>query len=228
MTGYGIAIFCLAIAVTSYYRHSIPYEVFFVMHHLIFVFYALTIAHTLDRQHRSGTLKRSQTFQWFSATFLYYICDRAAMYLNHKYRTRLVHCAALTGNENSRMLIVKLRRPALFQFQPGQLAYLRVCTIDGHWHPFSIASDPSANVLEFYMEVMAADSWTDRLWTMIAQNHDNSGYRLIEFEIMGPYGTPLAQVEDYSHVLAIGTGTGEFTTAVVLMINVTNFSLGLS
>lgn len=67
-TGYGIFASLLIIAGTSYFRHQIPYEVFYVIHHLVFVLYILTIAHTFDIQQRTNQANRSQTFKWFSAT----------------------------------------------------------------------------------------------------------------------------------------------------------------
>lgn len=48
-TGYGILATLLLVAVTSYKRDSIRYEVFYVVHHLVFVMFALAIAHTLDQ-----------------------------------------------------------------------------------------------------------------------------------------------------------------------------------
>jgi len=67
-TGYGILACLLIVAGTSYFRHVIPYEVFYVVHHLVFVMYAITIAHTFDVQSRTNQAERSQTFKWFSAT----------------------------------------------------------------------------------------------------------------------------------------------------------------
>ena len=140
---------------------------------------------------------------------LYYVCDRVAMHLNHKYRTRLESSSLVSGSNDARMVILTLRRPALFRFKPGQYAYLRVGKIDNHWHPFSIASDPSSPNLQFYVEVYSSKSWTGKIWDMLQDDRDSKfSSRQIDVEIMGPIGTPLAKTEDYSHVLAIGTGTG--------------------
>lgn len=76
--------------------------------------------------------------------------------------------------------------------------------IDIHWHPFSIASSPACAYLEFYIEVFDdSEAWTKKLWELVEDDNAN-----LTFEVMGPYGTSLAKTEDYSHVLAIGTGTG--------------------
>lgn len=212
-TGYAIVATLLLILGTSYFRHKIPYEIFYAVHHLVFIFYAITIAHTLDDKHRSGEQNRSQTFKWFSATLVYYLCDRAAMYLNHRYKARLVSSSTIEGSSGCKMIILRLRRPELFCFKPGQFAYLRLSAIDSTWHPFSIASGPASSYLEFYIEVFGKSSWTSKLWDVLEDdNEKNGGYseRYIELEVLGPCGTSLAKTEDFSHAVAIGTGTGRY------------------
>lgn len=67
-TGYGILAALLIVAGTSHFRHRIPYELFYVIHHLVFVMYIITVAHTFDIEQRKNRADRSQTFKWFSAT----------------------------------------------------------------------------------------------------------------------------------------------------------------
>jgi len=230
ITGYIIIGVLLIIGGTSYFRHSMPYEVFYAIHHLIFLLYFITIVHTMDQEQRSGAQSRSQTFKWFSSTLLYYFCDRAAIRLNHYYQTPLVASSIIydgsemnqvnqskrsnnttnntTNNSRGKMLILRIRRPVLFHFKPGQYAQLRVKEIDHQWHPFSIASAPGSSSLEFYIEVCENGSWTDKLWNLLQKETTDSN-RCIEFELMGAYGTALApKTDDYSHVIAIGAGTG--------------------
>lgn len=209
-TGYGIIGTLLIILGTSYFRHKIPYELFYAVHHLVFIFYAITIAHTLDDKQRNGEAQRAQTFKWFSATLVYYLCDRAAMYLNHRYKARLVSSSTIEGSTGCKMIILRLRRPELFRFKPGQFAYLRLPAIDSTWHPFSIASGPASSYLEFYIEVFGTNSWTSKLWEELeCDEHADRSDRQIDVELLGPCGTSLAKTDDFSHAVAIGTGTGE-------------------
>jgi NAD(P)H-flavin reductase len=106
------------------------------------------------------------------------------------------------------MIILNIRRPILFSFRPGQYACLRVRSIDMHWHPFSIASDPASDDLVFYIEVHGKRSWSEILWNLLAEEGQCHIYRNLDVELMGPYGSPLANISDFSHVLTIGTGTG--------------------
>jgi hypothetical protein len=165
--------------------------------------YISVVIHT-----RKGHHSRSQTFKRFSSTLLYYLCDRAAMHLNHKYQTRLVSSSAVTGSNGSRMLIIKVKRPVLFSFKPGQYAFLRLTELD----PLSIASRPDSSCLQFYIEVFTDKSWTGKLWKMLKVDGDTNGRSLREFdlEVMGLYGTSLANTSSYSHALTVGSGTGEY------------------
>ena len=91
---YGISVLILILGVTSYFRHQIPYEIFYGIHHLAFIIYILTIAHTIDNEQRAGAKARSQAFRWCSSTFLYFIFDRLLMRLNHKYNAKLMQTPA--------------------------------------------------------------------------------------------------------------------------------------
>uniref|UniRef100_A0A7S1YCJ9 FAD-binding FR-type domain-containing protein n=1 Tax=Grammatophora oceanica TaxID=210454 RepID=A0A7S1YCJ9_9STRA len=107
------------------------------------------------------------------------------------------------------MIILKLKRPALMCFHPGQYAFLKIKEIESQWHPFSIASGPQSEFLEFYIEVFDQGSWTRKLWGMLDGDGDReNSNKTVWVEVMGPYGTPLANVQDFSHVVSIGSGTG--------------------
>jgi predicted ferric reductase len=103
------------------------------------------------------------------------------------------------------MLILKMKRPSLFMFQPGQYAFLRVDSIDRTWHPFSIASDPDSNTVEFYIELFGERSWTACLWTKL-KNQDK--HQKMYIDLLGPYGTALVKDLSYTNIIAIGTGPG--------------------
>jgi predicted ferric reductase len=223
ITGYCIFAFMLIIVGTSYFRHKIPYELFYAIHHLVFLIYITTIVHTFDNVQRKGQRSRSQTFVWFSATLIYYLCDRAAMYVSHRYQARLISSSTVSASNGSRMVVLRLRRPVLFNFKPGQYAYLRLDCIDGHWHPFSIASGPDSSTIEFYIEVCGESSWTGQLWALldkerggVTKSDMSTSKKQMWFEVMGPYGSSLgARPGSYSHVLAIGAGTGMYTKCLL-------------
>ena len=171
----------------------------------------MALIHTFDNVYRDDIRQRSQCYKWFSVTILYYVCDRAAMYMNHRYQVVLKSFSAISGSDGTKMVIIRLRRPTLFSFKPGQYAFVRLAQIDGvHFHPFSIASSPDSPLLEFYIEVFEEGSWTDKLWAFLENQESSGGQSVpkIVFEVMGPYGTSLGKASDYSHALVIGAGTG--------------------
>jgi predicted ferric reductase len=213
LTGYAITGLSLLIAVTSYARHMIPYELFRGVHHFVYLIYLLAIIHTIDGKQRSGQRNRSQTFTWVSVSLLYFACDKAVQYINHRYKVPMLASTPIDGLNGSHAILLNLRRPTLFDFKPGQYAMLRLREVDNQWHPFSIASGPESSTLEFYIEVMSEGSWTHRLFDLLKKVEQHGIEKeMIEFEVMGPFGTGLANSAVYSHMLAIGSGTGKLKT----------------
>jgi hypothetical protein len=221
ITGYVVFVCFSVVGITSFLRYKIKYRVFYVVHHIVFVAYIITIMHTIDVVERKKG-GRSQTFKWFSASILLYICDRAAMYLNHRYFTTLSRASAIDTTDTSgkgRLVILKTKKPELFHFSPGQYVYLKVPSVDNRWHPFSIGSGPEAKSLDFYIKVHDEKSWSGRLFQKISEQEnaskdvwddDTNGthYQNFKIEILGPYGCPLGNKSEYTRAMVIGTGTG--------------------
>ena len=124
--GYVIFVAFMSVGITSAPRHKIKYRVFYVVHHIVFAAYLLTILHTIDNVERQKG-GRSQAFKWFSASLLLYIPDRASMYLSHRYHTHVVTAYTIDSEvEDHRLIILKAKKPDLLHFCPGQYAYLKV------------------------------------------------------------------------------------------------------
>eukprot|EP00984_Skeletonema_dohrnii_P017190 scaffold7773_cov88-Skeletonema_dohrnii-CCMP3373.AAC.1 len=191
---------------TAFFRHSIPYEVFYGVHFLFLAMYAVAVAHTIDVGQRSGKKDRSQTFKWFAAPLIYYLCDYAMMWFNQ--RARRIE-DAYSQDETAISLYVSAWTVLTFNYSSTSSAFLRVESIDRTWHPFSIASDPDSNAVEFYIEVIGEGSWTERLWTKL-KNQDK--HQTMNIDLLGPYGTALVKDSSYTNIVAIGTGTGKYYT----------------
>ena len=208
ITGLTIMGCLLLVAITSYMRNRIKYEIFYVVHHLVFVMFALAIAHTLDDAFRAGKV-RSQNFKWFSASLVWYFTDRMQAISNTR-DCQVVEAHALGSDELDARKVVhlKLHRPKAFVFRVGQYVFLGVKSIDLTWHPYSIASSPHDETIDFFIEVMSSsrmdgsDSWTHKLWRDI-----KSGFKPI-VAVNGPYGTGFNNIQDQTEVIAIGSGTG--------------------
>jgi len=223
MTGYLLVITFTGVGVTAYLRNTISYKIFYTVHHVVFIGYFVTIAHTLDRIQRDEG-GRSQAFIWFSASILLYCCDRAAMYLNHRYQSVITASTLVSSPSGQKMVILQIAKPGALHFYPGQYAYLKIPQLDNMmWKPFSIGSSPDSDLMDFCIEVKGEGSWTRRLSEMLEKHNigQNSlphasiaagtvleSSKEISVEIMGPYGTSLGEVSNYSHALLFGSGTG--------------------
>ncbi len=210
----------MSVGATSYFRFKIPYKVFYAVHHVVFIAYILTILHTIDVvQRKQGG--RSQSFKWFSASLLLYICDRTAMYLNNRYVSKMQSSYAIESDVDEKMVILKVKSPVLFNFQPGQYVYLKIPSIDNRWHPYSIGSAPQAETLDFYIKVSKDTSWSGKLFTLMKNKKESRWNRFADWEddpvqnneesrveILGPYGVGLGDESKYSQALLVGTGTG--------------------
>ena len=223
-TGLAIMGCLLLVAATSYARNRIKYEIFYYVHHFVFIMFALAIAHTLDDKARRGQV-RSQNFKWFSASLVWYLTDR----LQAAFNTRdcdVVECVALGDDEPESRKVVHMRvlRPRTFIFRPGQYVFINDRNIDYTWHPYSIASSPHEDTIDFYIEVMStsrvdgANSWTHKLW------HDARAGFVSKIRINGPYGTGFNDIEDKTQIVAIGAGTGIVPMLSLAKAKVNEFS----
>jgi hypothetical protein len=156
-TGYGILGSLLLIAVTSYLRDSIPYELFYGVHHLVFCMFALAMAHTVDDEQRKGVKDRSQVFKWVIASLWLYSVDRFYGWLSGTVVFADLNASVIgsdwtdCGQSQMRSVMFKVPRPVDFLFDPGQWVYLNIPAIDRTgWHPFSIGSDPTSKELVSY------------------------------------------------------------------------------
>ena len=104
ITGYCIAGLLLIIGATSFFRHDMKYENFYVVHHLVFALFFVTAAHTFDDMNRQGQA-RSQTFKWFTASLVYYLSDRMSMRMVSIVGVKLPSKKFICASLNFRLLI---------------------------------------------------------------------------------------------------------------------------
>jgi predicted ferric reductase len=214
LTGYGIMALLLIVAITSFLRNRIKYETFYIVHHLVFTMFALAIAHTMDDAFRRGQV-RSQNFKWFTASLVLYLTDRINSLFNaHACKVAEITSFGDVDSASRKVVHLKISRPVAFTFRPGQYVYLRINAIDPHWHPFSIASSPNEDTLDFFIEVMSKsrtdqnNSWTQQLWALQREKGVQKIETNIVVDINGAYGTGFNEAEDYMQICAIGSGTG--------------------
>lgn len=247
ITSYIMLTLISLVAITSYFRNKTCYKLFYVAHHVIFLLFAVVIVQNGSCQDSkaqvvAGTENAVNSsvnvppFQWFIIPLLYYVCDRINMRMNHLHSARLLACSTVIESCNYQdkrairesiservvgTIILTLQRPILFDFQPGQFAFLKWKGTSCCWEPVFMASGPSSYCLEFHISVQkGSGSWTEQLWHRIIQLEKSQdgcigkiSSQRIEFELMGPYGRglPLPRTKgnhQYSHAVTVGSGQG--------------------
>jgi hypothetical protein len=134
-------------------RHP-TYEIFYAVHHLLFILYIVTVARLIicNRRHRT----RHQTFHWYQQ--LSYLCDRAATPI---ITTRQSSSCLLPPREGIQNGGPELRRPtSLTRAWPVRF-------YPSPFHPFgtlSISRQDQTHLPKFFIEVFDERSWTGKLW----------------------------------------------------------------
>lgn len=192
----------IIIMVTSYCRNRTPFEVFYIFHMFVFVMFGFAIVHTFDDAARLKGKVRTQTIQWVGSSLLIYATSKFWTKFGSTYK-----CKVLSKEVLGNVCILTLERPPGFHFEAGQSANLRIPEIDAFAHPFSIASGPKSSKLVFIIEIIERTSWTGKLAfapVNLAHTEDKIPFVIVS----GPFGNPVANLQDTDAVLAIGTGTG--------------------
>jgi len=110
--------------------------------------------------------------------------------------------------------VVKLEvtKPARFDAQPGDYAFLRIPAIAGReWHPFTISSAPERDALTFHIRSLG--NWTSALRRRVEAAPNDPD--LVAY-VDGPYGTPSAEIFRSKVAVLIGAGIGVTPFASVL------------
>ena len=107
-------------------------------------------------------------------------------------------------------------RNAKFNFSAGQTAFVKIPSISKvEWHPFSIASAPSDEHVEFLIDAgkYGKNSWTGKLWHQLADKTLKSNF---EAELMGPCGSSFQTSSNYHGMVLVGGGSGLTSSLSVL------------
>ena len=183
ITGMMIFALTLLIAGTAIFRARIPYWVFICTHQLVFVWFAVAIAHTVDDQQRTNhrnprksdsadephTLKRSQTWPWCLGSLALYWLDRLYLSTSQRYDDSSIVKAILRETSHTKSIELHVSKPlALDGWRPGQHFLLRDSKISPIFHPFSCCGEDENGVLKFLIKVRneSVPLLQQRTWTM--------------------------------------------------------------
>jgi len=134
------------------------------------------------------------------------------------------------GNKAKPAVFLKLKKPRDFRYEAGQTAFIKIPKISKlEWHPFSIASSPFDEHVEFLIDCgHGPHSWTNKLFNTCANartpdkyghtvalkplsEHDkaaNPKQRNLSVFLYGPCGSSFQAFDEHEGALLIGAGSG--------------------
>jgi ferredoxin-NADP reductase len=152
---------------------------------------------------------RSQSWFWLVVPLFLYTCD-------FLYGLFTVQKTAVCGGklvDAPKGLLLRISRPATFQFEPGAYVRINVPAISRHeWHPYSIASAPrDRRWIELYVTAIPG-GWTDQLYDHLAEHYAEEGTGQIceglEVKLDGPMGSTFQDTSQQKTLVAVSSGSG--------------------
>jgi ferredoxin-NADP reductase len=219
VTGF-IGIFSTALLIYPLGANAKALSIGWVQRHAFEIFYYTHVAAFVT----ITVLAFSSRFEVFYPTlplWAWYALDVLYMRLCHTHTTS---ATATFTDTPTQYVHLKIRKTgttlstcsATFNFQPGQTAFVAIPAISKlEWHPFSIASAPSDEHVEFLIDASkyGPRSWTGKLWHALANKELSSAFRV---KLMGPCGSAFQTFDHYFGVMLVGGGSGLTSSLSVL------------
>ncbi|KAJ7560814.1 hypothetical protein O6H91_03G000800 [Diphasiastrum complanatum] len=193
------------------------FNAFWYSHHLFIVVYALLLVHSFFL---------FLTHQWTQKTTWMYIAVPVLLYFRERilrifragqFKVSTLKAALYSGN----VLALHMTKPLGFKYESGMYLFLQCSAVSPfEWHPFSITSAPSDDVLSVHIRTVG--DWTEEMRRMFAEAIDAAGKyslhannssseqpaRFPRLCIDGPYGAPAQDYKKYDVMLLVGLGIG--------------------
>ncbi|KAK4303693.1 hypothetical protein Pmani_024320 [Petrolisthes manimaculis] len=151
-TGIALIVILTLMVVCSlpFVRKSGYFEVFYWTHLLYIVFFTLTILHGPN------------FWKWFVAPGIIFLIER--IHRTIRMRTGRGKTYISSGVLlPSKVIHLVIKRPANFQFHPGDYVFINIPEIAKYeWHPFTISSAPEQEDV-LWLHIRAVGQWTNRL-----------------------------------------------------------------
>uniref|UniRef100_T1IPL8 FAD-binding FR-type domain-containing protein n=1 Tax=Strigamia maritima TaxID=126957 RepID=T1IPL8_STRMM len=234
-----VILFLIATSSVNVIRRS-NYEIFWLTHHLIVLFYIILVFHGIQgiitkqinlsdnnpsscssEPHNWGLNSNckvpnfashsTQSWKWVLFPFCLYLTEKIIRFIRGWQSVTIYKII----KHPSSVLELKLHKKA-FQFKTGQYIYIQCSSISFfEWHPFTLTSAPEDPYLSVHIRL--AGNWTKKFINKFSHESDSELNQYPRLAIDGPYGTPSERVFDYKTVMLIGAGIGITPFASVLM-----------
>jgi len=177
------------------------------------------------------------------------IFDRVFSTVTVDLRERKIFARSKKGIPNSMRLRFKQRQRRI-ALRAGQWVYVQIPDIDKTWHPFSLASASSDELLDLHVGVVSSENdwrivrnqdasgnpqqkqWKSKspTWTYRVFQQVNKTNPQLKARIMGPYGWSFSSCFDpkFGGSIVIGAGTGLTAAESVLRETIHRRNLGIA
>lgn len=189
------------------YRRSRNFTVFWYVHHLFLVFFALVIAHA------------PAPWMWMIGPWSIYFLERAA----RMFRGKQLFMVKRVHHLPSQVLFLELEKKS-FKYKAGQYCFLNCPYLSQYeWHPFTISSSPDEECVTFHIRCVG--DWTHALSELLnpekKKDLELGSYTLSDgkyplIKVDGPFGAPAEEIFEYEHVMLIAAGIGVTPYASIL------------
>lgn len=201
-----IVILVMFSAAHSEYRKSRNFTMFWFVHHLFIVFYALLLAHGKN------------FWKWFVGPGALYFVERIARILRGKRTVAVLRVHHLP----SQVLFLELENK--IAYKAGQYCFLNCPYLSKYeWHPFTISSAPEEEHLDFHIRCVG--DWTqalsqllnpDRKREIVMNNYVGPDGKYPLIKVDGPFGAPAEHIFEYEYIMLIAAGIGVTPYASIL------------
>ncbi|KAI8810577.1 ferric reductase NAD binding domain-containing protein [Cladochytrium replicatum] len=203
------------------------FEVFWITHHLYFVYFILLFFHGYGCFVKTGTGEcRPYYNYWFTVptgkgecrpysnfyytvpVFVLYFLERMLREYRARQFTALIKVVFHPGNT----MELQFEKPS-FKYKPGQYLFINIPDVSRvEWHPFTITSTPEEGFVSIHIRIVG--DWTRKASQLLG------GYQsakvLPTIRVDGPYGAPAEDFYNYSVGVLVGAGIGVTPSASLL------------
>lgn len=186
------------------------FELFWYVHHLFLIFYAMLVVHGLNE-----LLEQATFWMWLIGPGVLYATERLIRIIRGSVQTIVFEAI----QHPSKVMELRLKRldGKPFSYKSGQYCFLNSPYLAGpEWHPFTITSAPNGDpYLSFHIK--AVGDWTNSLTSML--NPEKKMGLVCENMLYAPNGKPIMRVDGgfgaaseevfgFETVMLIGAGIG--------------------
>jgi predicted ferric reductase len=192
----------------KFVRRGGHFELFYWVHLLFIVFYALLILHA-----------RNFWF-WFIVPGAIYCVEKIITLIKRRSASKGRTFLRSATIEEANVIKLSIYRPPQFNYTPGDYVIINIPQVARfEWHPFTISSAPEDTQV-ITVHIQAVGNWTKKVFNRYNKLLDgtskvylNRDHEALTERVLldGPYASSARYIFNSSHAILIGAGIGKLT-----------------